>query len=84
MFLIGRRPPPRVLGGRGWGGSGLWSMASGKLLATLTRPNAGGAPYGIAFSPDSRFLAVGEGAYQTDLWDVTGNVYVRVTSQLAS
>jgi serine/threonine protein kinase len=49
----------------------LWAMPSGKLLATLTRPNAGGAPYGIAFSPNSRLLAVGEGAFQTDLWDVT-------------
>jgi WD40 repeat protein len=49
----------------------LWAMPSGTLLATLTRPNAGGAPYGMAFSPNSRLLAVGEGAFQTDLWDVT-------------
>ncbi|HLK78511.1 MAG TPA: serine/threonine-protein kinase [Streptosporangiaceae bacterium] len=49
----------------------LWAMPSGTLIATLTRPNAGGAPYGMAFSPDGRLLAVGEGAFQTDLWDVT-------------
>ena len=49
----------------------LWSMPSGRLVATLTRPNAGGAPYGMAFSTDGTRLAVGEGAFQSVLWDVT-------------
>jgi WD40 repeat protein len=50
----------------------LWNVTTGKLAGTVPDPGANNI-WDVAFSPDGKFLAFADG---------TGEIYVKVTSQL--
>jgi len=59
----------------------LWSLAQGKLLRTIPAPTK--APlYQVAFSPDGRTVATGDGQGSIALWDIeTGKLIRRMGAQ---
>jgi WD40 repeat protein len=63
-----------LLGADGNSYTYLWDVATAKIIGAFKDPR-GERAWVVAFNPDGRLLAVG---------DQNGNIYVRVTSQLAA
>src|ERR1019366_682965 len=55
----------------------IWDASSGRSLSTL-RPSHPGMIQGLAFSPDSTYLASGSGAGTITIWDVISGAPVKV------
>jgi WD40 repeat protein len=69
VYSVAFSPSGQTLAVGDTGHIGLWDVATGRRIATLTLSNTPQVP-GVAFSPNGQILAAGDGGDQIGLWDV--------------